>query len=144
MPKLEMAVMQVESSGFTGAIRFEDGLYREGNFNGPTVKAIQQINRCSPFTAEAIYCTSYGLFQIMGETLYSTLGYQQPVASFWIDSEQQITQFRCLCERGGFDWQNFDPTDDNLRAFARYYNGPGAVDDYSAKLRAAFASQSAV
>lgn len=136
---LENVVMQVESGGFTGAIRFEAQAYRTQPTDGPTIKRIADANKCNLDTAHAIYWTSYGLFQFLGATLYGDLAYPTPLASFWIDSEQQITQFRKLVTMWGFDPMGFDFTDDALLAkFAARYNGPGNVPSYVQAMKTAY------
>lgn len=133
---LEQVIMRVESSGFTGAVRFEAGLFNNlPGWIGRTTDEIGRINKCNGDSAAMIACTSWGLFQILGATLYGDLAYPGPIASFWIDSEQQITQFRKLVTKWGFDPMNFDFTDDALvDAFAKRYNGPGNPTEYGTKM----------
>lgn len=139
--KLAKAVSRVESSGFPYAVRFESGMFanKVGNAS-PAEFACMRWNKCNVITARMLCCTSWGLFQIMGFNLYDTLKLEVPIGSFLFDPETQERAFEDFVKLGGFDPRNFDPSDDNLRTFARYYNGPGAVDDYSAELKAAFAS----
>lgn len=142
--KLAKVIAEVESGGFPEAIRYEPALQLHMS-QIPGVEGFMQTimgaNRCNRPTAEQIFCTSYGIFQIMGETLYSTLGWKEPVATFWSDVEQQLASFKDLCKHGGFDPATFDFSDEAaLQRFARFYNGPDDVADYVAKMKAAFAA----
>ena len=137
---LETVIARVESADLPYAIRFEDGLYRTPPawVNG-TVDAIHKANVCTKTTALAIACTSYGLFQCLGAVLYGDLAFPNPVSYFHYDAEQQVTQFRALVRKWGFDPENFDFTDEALLAkFAGRYNGPGNVPGYTAAIKAAY------
>jgi ABC-type anion transport system duplicated permease subunit len=60
------------------------------------------------------------------------------VIAFGFDSETQFDTFKKFVRLDGFDPDNFDFTDDALiERFARLYNGPGDVANYSAKMKAA-------
>lgn len=142
---LETVIASIESSDKPYAIRFEwemyNGIARGGGASHDAITRIIATNSCTPQTAEAIYCTSYGLFQIMGMTLYSDLWFPNPISFFHYDAEQQVTQFRALATKWGFNWQAFDFTDDELlTTFAARYNGPGAIPAYVAKMKAAYAA----
>lgn len=133
---LENVIARVESSDRPYAIRFEPGLWKNTpSWVGGTTPAIAHANGCTGDTALAIACTSYGLFQLLGATLYGDLSFPNPISFFHYDAEQQVTQFRALVKRWGFDWQNFDFSDMGLiQKFSARYNGPGNVADYSSKI----------
>jgi|SRR5579859_1709931 len=138
---LASAVAQVESAGFPYAMRFEMGLFEAGYGAGkPEISVIMGAHKCNMVTARTIYCTSYGLFQIMGFNLYGPLGWTNAVAPFMFDPEQQLAMFNKFCSLNGVDPQTFDWSDAAVEDFARKYNGPGNVADYSAKLKAAYAN----
>lgn len=139
-PSLETVIARVESSDRPYAIRFEAVMFRSTPaWVDGTTPAISRINGCNADTARAIACTSYGLFQCLGATLYGDLKYPNPISFFMFDSEQQVTQFRALVTRWGFDWQNFDFTDEALlEKFARRYNGPGNIPGYVSAMKTAY------
>lgn len=141
---LETVIARVESADRPYAIRFEDGLFKDPPpWVAGTVPAIATANACNAPTALAIACTSYGLFQCLGATLYGDLRFPNPVSFFHYDAEQQVTQFRALVKRWGFDPERFDFTDDALiDKFSARYNGPGDVANYSAKIKGAYAALS--
>jgi len=139
---LETVIARVESADKPYAIRFEDGLYRNPAawIRQPTV-AIAHANACTQATALAIACTSYGLFQILGATLYGDLAFPNPVSYFHYDAEQQVTQFRALVAKWGFNWEHFDFGDASMiDKFSLRYNGPKALPAYANQIKAAYAA----
>lgn len=142
MNALAAVISQVESAGFPYALRFEYQLFATPDRKGmmPLLDAIKAANHCDLVTARMIAYTSFGLFQIMGFNLFDWLGWKQSVATFLFDTEQQLATFTEFCHRNGIDPATFDFTDEGaLVAFARAYNGPGAIPAYVAKMKAAFA-----
>lgn len=141
---LETVIARVESADRPYAIRAEPGL-----LNAPpawvrgTFGTIAKVNGCTTWTAQVIACTSYGLFQCLGATLYGDLAFPNPISYFHYDAEQQVTQFRALVKKWGFDPEGFDWADDALiNKFALRYNGPKALPAYANAMKAAFASLS--
>lgn len=140
---LETVIAKVESSDRPYAIRLEPAL-----FNHPpgwveaTWATIAHANGCNQTTALAIASTSYGLFQILGAVLYGDLLFPNPISFFHYDAEQQVTQFRALVKKWGFDPVAFDWTDEALLTrYATRYNGPGpTVPGYVAKMKAAYSA----
>lgn len=139
---LETVIARVESADRPYAIRFEPEL-----FDGPPswvagpVAVIEKANFCNAATALAISCTSYGLFQVLGAVLYGDLRYQNPVSYFHYDAEQQVTQFRALVTKWGFDPEHFDFDDASLiDKFSLRYNGPNALPAYANAIKAAYAA----
>lgn len=140
---LAKVIAQVESGGFPYALRFEDALFERMKMSPPTSEgpAIRAANHCNYATGVMIHCTSYGLFQIMGFNLYGMLGWKQSVATFLWDAEQQLSSFADFCAHNGINPATFDFTDETaLEHFAKIYNGPGAIADYVAKMKAAYAA----
>ena len=139
---LETVIARVESSDRPYAVRFERGLFLSPpSWVSGTTSAIAAANHCSSDTALAIACTSYGLFQILGCVLFGDLRFSNPVLFFWYDAEQQVTQFRALVKRWGFDWEHFDFTNAALiDKFALRYNGPNALPQYADRMKAVYAS----
>ena len=132
-PKLEQVIAEIESSDNPQAMRFEPGIFR---FDIPTLKRIMEANKCSEPTARMIYATSWGRYQVMGMTLYSTLGYAYPIIRFMVQDGEQIGAFFAFTKRYGI----FFPTDflsktaSAREEFARHYNGPGNIPAYSEKI----------
>lgn len=139
---LEKVIARIESADLPYAIRWEPDLTdKPPVWVINTLPAIVAANKCNNNTALSIASTSYGLFQCLGATLYGDLNFPNPISFFHYDAEQQVTQFRALVTKWGFDPANFDFTDDDLLArFAHRYNGPGDVPNYVAKMKAAYAS----
>lgn len=139
---LETVIAKVESSDRPYAVRFERAL-----FNNPpswvtgTTPVISHINGCDGYTALTIAATSYGLFQILGAVIFGDLAFPNPISFFWYDAEQQVTQFRALVTKWGFDWQNFDFADEALLTrYATRYNGPGNPSAYADKMKTAYSA----
>ena len=142
MNNLAAAVSQVESANFPYAMRFEAGLFAHPpSWVASAIPAAERFNRCNEPTARMLCCTSFGLFQILGCNIYGMLARQFPVATFLWDAGAQMDAFADFCAHHGINTATFDGTDQNeLENFARVYNGPGAIPDYSAKLKSAFAA----
>jgi len=139
---LETVIARVESADKPYAIRFEASV-----FNNPPAwignqhPAIMKANACNLPTALAIACTSYGLFQVLGATLYGDLAFPNPISYFHYDAEQQVTQFRALVTKWGFSWEHFDFADASLiDRFSLRYNGPRALPAYPNAIKAALAA----
>jgi len=144
-PTVAEIIAQVESgtSGGVRAIRFEADLFEKirkpenrSAAQNLCIKKIAKINQCSGDTAMEIFCTSYGKFQILGETLYSTLQYQKPVQVFFADVTEQEAAFQTFLKIHSFTYPGESLLSDaTLReTFARFYNGPGNVSDYCERI----------
>lgn len=85
----------IESGGDLFAIRFEPSVYERIRENGhtPTIEKIHLINKCSYATAQMIYSTSFGKFQIMGFNLYGPLSYKKSFFTFCESSDDQEKAF---------------------------------------------------
>jgi hypothetical protein len=131
----------VESSGNQYAIRFEPATFQAAPaWIMKQVSRIQyahgKIGAMDAQTALAVGCTSYGLYQILGANIYSGV-YAKPFWQFMENVADQQAAFQEFISPHGFD-----PTEDvsewadsRFAAFATFYNGPGAVDDYVAMMK---------
>lgn len=139
---LARVIATVESGPFPYAMRFEPALWeRPAIMPAQSIRPAQVANKCSAATAQMICATSWGLFQIMGFNLYGSLGIGIAIGPYLFDAEQQFNAFTRFVTLNGFDPANFDFSNDTLiHAFARSYNGPGDVEAYAAKMKAAFAA----
>ena len=138
---LSDVVAQVESGRRVEAVRFEKGDYLGFGCRQDVLRKIIARNpSCSPETAGMIYWTSWGLFQLMGFNLYgSFIDFSNPLLEFWRDPEQQLTVFRKFISDAAYqdtDASTWQPS--QWAAFARFYNGPGNVADYTNRLRVAY------
>lgn len=134
-------IAQIESGDNPQAMRFEPLVY--ANAAGAALGAkIAKIHGCSGRTAEMIYATSWGAYQIMGITLYD-LGYAKTVFDFVAAPNDQRAMFDAFCASRGIAF-----TIDQLRdsealrlRFATKYNGPGNITDYAARIAAEITRQ---
>lgn len=158
-PTLSHIIATVESSGFSGAMRFEPGVYREAIRAGlvmdiqlahdtdpalraaveahaasipadkvfDLIKTIAKINGCTLETAQVLYATSFGLYQVMGYNLYS-LGLHRPISEFLAGPHARILQdamfAKFLSGKGIlYTWRELASDQDKLNLFATKYNG---------------------
>lgn len=135
-PKLSYIISLVESSGFSGAMRFEPKVYetvKGHEVDGYFIPDIMRINRCTAETAEVIYSTSYGLYQLMGYNLYR-LGLHRPISEFLNGVQSRLLQdtlfAKFLSDRNilfTVEEMHEDPA--KLARFAEHYNGSEAYAD---------------
>jgi hypothetical protein len=128
-PTLALIVAQVESGGFSGALRFEPSVYASVKDLGMTdiVKDIARVNRCTLETAQVIYSMSFGLYQVMGYNLYR-LGLSRPVSEFLAGAQARILQdmyfAKFLADRNiGYAWGEMLADPLKLNRFSEHYNG---------------------
>lgn len=137
--KLAVLIQHVESSGFLFALRFEPEVYDGHNFAAPAsaelIEKIKTANLCDTSTAEVIYSSSFGLYQIMGFNLYA-LGWRGSVVPFLDKPEYQSKYFALYLNSRGINWTwaeiKADPA--KLQKFALEYNGNAAA--YSQRMLA--------
>ena len=144
MITLIQLIAQVESGNFGGAIRFEEEKYNQ-MMNGPikdlpsrigdTLKNIKDIHHCDLLTALQVYCTSWGIFQFMGETLYSApINLPVPIPVFWTSEIVQGSIFRKFVREKDIDITVDPPRMDEYERFAMIWNGPGDVSGYATRM----------
>lgn len=143
MVKLCDVLARVESGGSLGALRFEPATYARLSADHTLYKAARaaciQANQCSDGTATMILSTSWGKYQLMGFNLYpasvskiSDILASEPIQTALLDNLLSH-HYNAKADASAVI------TDDTKRAeLARFYNGPGNVSDYSAKLLAAY------
>ena len=146
-----MVVKRVESGNGSALLRFEPDCYRALQLGQAHLYAsspdmvlgvIERVNRCTVATAEMIFASSWGLYQDMGFELYGELfpAISAPTVWDWLGRPVlQDLAFGTWCTRHGFQDQGRLPAPSELARFAREYNGPDAVDQYSAWMTAAAA-----
>ena len=139
----------IESSHNPDAIRFEPSVYdhltKGPGLNNPAkkeiVETIIKVHGCSLETACMIFSTSFGLFQIMGENIYSVCDYKRSIGWFFSDNEAQEECFLAFLKSIGFpDGPDFDDSN-NLAKYALHYNGPGDIQAYCKKLLETYQSE---
>jgi len=137
-PKIAASLALVESSGNQWALRFEPAMHARGAWadHVDIIARIVSANHCSIATAQVIFCTSFGRYQIMGGNLYSRCMLHASVGEYMASPDFQDQTLSAFLGALGFNGTAADLVSDpqRLRAFALFYNGPGNVADYSARL----------
>jgi hypothetical protein len=146
--ELADVIAEVESSGRAAEFRFEPALYEAwraelqatpGGVKGAIAKRVAAIHPgCSLPTATVIACTSWGLYQLLGENLYDGL-WSRPILEFVADPAGQRDAFGEFLIRHDIDvtLTELIQDTDKRRRFIEVYNGPGAVDAYWAEIKRA-------
>ena len=135
MPDLMKVIGQIESSNFRFAMRFEPAIHeqvKEGKRNTENlIPKIMAHNYCDEITAEVIYSTSYGLYQIMGFNLYSNLNIGASVGYYMTSRDMQQTAFNQFLDLNGINFTLSEMLADKekLDKFALTYNGSLAYGD---------------
>jgi hypothetical protein len=136
-PTINLAdvIAYVESRGDSFALRFEPATYTALTTGAMTpehadiVSAIATIHNCSVPTAQVIYSSSWGRFQIMGFNLYGpTIQLKTTVFAYCADDIAQIAAFDALVTSMGLGGETAPmlATDPQARiAFGAKYNGNG-------------------
>jgi hypothetical protein len=117
---LSELVAQLESANKSFALRFEPH-YQPSQAN---VLKCAGLNGCNYSTAEMICRCSWGLFQIMGDNLYS-LGLDVPISQYWINTDLQASYFHRFLAAKKIDFELDEIlADKSVRErFALKYNG---------------------
>lgn len=118
-------------------MRFEKSFYDK--LDGIHYIGAKKANKCSNDTARMICATSWGLYQILGVNIYNRIGnwhYGGIITKF---VHNVILQHQCFTEfvsSKGIDYSVEQLiTDATCRSkFARIYNGPGNIDEYSRRI----------
>jgi hypothetical protein len=134
--KLPELIARAESNNNPWAMRFEPHVMKRMKPNG-IVQHIKGIHGCSRATAEMIYSTSWGLYQIMGFNLYGKLGLELPIWQFLEAPEKQHKAFEQFCKAESI-WRESDiPANAELflLEFACTYNGPHLPVAYANRLQ---------
>lgn len=148
---LAAVIAETESNGKPWPPRFEPALHQhwlQGLAASDKVKTaltakIAALNppTCSTGTAAMLACSSWGAFQMLGETLYDGF-WERSVFDFVTDAAAQRTVFDAFVARHGVAFTLTDVVmdEDKRRRFITVYNGPGDVDAYWAKMKRAVKS----
>lgn len=134
--KLLEALARIESDGWQYALRFEPATYlRKLLFDKTIIQKIIKSNKCSKETAFAIYSTSYGAWQLMGFNIYNN-NCDVSVGEYLSNSSLQEQSVGVYLKQRGLENTTIqDLLDEKVRNnFARKYNGPGNVPEYSSRL----------
>lgn len=106
--QLSDVIAWIESRGNPHALRFEPGVYARLTNGAMTpahaeiVKRIVSIHNCSIPTAQVIYSTSFGLYQLMGFNLYaddSVNSTDLDVVTFCATPKEQTRVFNAFVSR---------------------------------------------
>jgi hypothetical protein len=149
MITLSQVIAEVESSSNPFAVRFESEMYK--NLSERILRnheimiilsRIRNYNKCDMDTAGMIFCTSWGLYQIMGENIYSdNIRYYRDIFSFLIDKDEQDIAFQRFTIQNEIyypDVSEMIGNDTELTKFAKCYNGPGEIENYKQAIMDAY------
>jgi hypothetical protein len=128
----------VESSNNSGALRFEQELFEsDPSWVQGQVSKIMGANKCSEATALMIASTSWGKFQMLGANLYSFAQGDVPLQSIFSNDALQQELFGLFIKPRGYDPNEAidDWEGERFGAFAKFYNGPGAIGNYVAAMK---------
>jgi hypothetical protein len=131
---LSQVIAWIESRENPHALRFEPAVYFSLTNGAMTpahaaiVHRIMQIHNCSIATAQCIYSTSYGLYQLMGFNLYaddSVNSTDLDVVSFCSNTDEQTRIFNAFVSREAIAWTPADLASSSVKrlTFGRTYNG---------------------
>lgn len=148
MITLIQLIAHVESGNFDSAIRFEEEKYNS-LMNGPikelpprigdTLNKIKDLHHCDFLSALQIYCTSFGKYQFMGETLYSDpINLPMPIPVFWCSEVVQGSIFQKFVREKNIDIDVEPVRMDEYERFATIWNGPGNVTEYVNRMLTVF------
>jgi len=141
---LSDVIALVESSNNPHAMRFEAATYQSLMTGAMTpahaaiVANIQGIHKCSQSTAQVIFSTSYGAYQIMGFNLYNgSGGTQEDIITFCSDSAEQTRLFNnfCIENQIAFLPVSLAASSQIRQYFGARYNGNGVA--YAPEIAAA-------
>lgn len=122
---LSELISAVESNDMQYAIRNEPAFrYIDTKF----LTICAHINRCDTNTAHVILSTSFGFYQIMGESVYQ-LGYTKPILDFWNSAADQENIFNLFIKSRGINYDLDEVIGDVVKRtnFAHHYNGNAIV-----------------
>jgi len=118
---ISQLIAQIESSNNPHALRFEPRF----NPTAENIAAASHSNMCSTSTGNMICATSWGLYQIMGESLYA-LGLKSSIFDFINSPALQLVYFNeFLASRklGAITLEDLRTDQTKREYFAARYNG---------------------
>lgn len=132
--QLSDVIAWIESRGNPHALRFEPGVYARLTNGAMTpahaeiVKRIVSIHNCSIPTAQVIYSTSFGLYQLMGFNLYadnSVNSTDLDVVTFCATPKEQTRVFNAFVSREAIAMTPAQLASHSMYRtyFGRVYNG---------------------
>lgn len=134
-------IAKVESDGRLDAVRFEPVRFeRFQKLHGVLTNRVMDIHKCDVETAHMILATSYGCYQLLGETLYSIPGLVWSVFHFMTDKilqEEAFTQFSKIIGINDITVEAVVTDLTTAQIVARRYNGPGNIIEYANRLQSA-------
>ncbi len=133
---LSDCVAEVESSQNMRAMRFEPS-FQPTQEAANIIKAYATGGYMDNPTALNIAATSWGMFQIMGENLYTVCNYQRTLVDFLTSPMRQLVAFNAFLASIGFQNVPFDSLKTSqILDFGQKYNGNGEA--YAAALEKAY------
>jgi len=129
---ISQVVAQIESGNVPWVMRFEPAFKTSAEAKNKCIAA-HKPGYMNQTTADSICRTSYGLYQIMGENIYTVCGFTGTIAQFLNDAHAQEACFYRFIERRGINFTVEEILRDveKRNLFARRYNGSTA---YAVKL----------
>ena len=124
---LNELIAMAESSNNQSAIRYEPG-YINRLMVSPEeyviVAAAMAANACNKFSAQVLCSASYGLYQIMGESIYR-LGYKKSIFDYVQSASDQTDIFNDFIRSRGIAYTLDEIVNDQTKRenFAHHYNG---------------------
>lgn len=124
---LSQLVARIESNNQPQALRFEPKFATSQIARDRCISAHKPAYMNNS-TAEMICRTSWGLFQIMGENLYTVCGLGSPISHFMIDRDTQERAFYAFVRARGINYSIEELRAEETKRvnFARKYNGSSA------------------
>lgn len=142
MLDLAAVIAQVESSNNSFCIRYEAEMFERWcatklmPAQSAVVQRIETTNKCNMMTALMIACTSWGKYQLLGESLYGIgMGWTYPIGQFF--AVPQSLYFNHFLNQRSINFLLSDIQSDPAKReeFIAAYNGLGAVETYWAKMQ---------
>lgn len=116
----------IESRNNPFAMRFEPRVFSRTQKELDILLRIVNANGCTHDTAEVIYSTSWGEYQLMGFNLYSSpLNFQHSIGDYLTESDFQLQTFNQFVAYKNLAMETPQTLLDTTNAlrFARLYNG---------------------
>lgn len=126
---LAQVIGWIESRNNPFALRFEPKVFARTQKEQPILQRIRDANACDDMTAQMIYSTSWGEYQLMGFDLYSApVMFPHSLGDYLESSEFQLASFDQFCNGRniGANTPQSLLLQSNALLFARRYNGGSA------------------